>query len=68
MNNFVIIYEAQADATIGSDLADRVFQDQIQWLENESNLLDQQRNWITAYSGAPLRWDKVNTWREKSDF
>ena len=57
----VIIYEGPADATLASDLADRVLWDEIAWLDGD--LIQFQRTWIksvvTGNDQLDLRWTNV---------
>lgn len=43
---FVVIGEAVADRTTARELADRVLIDNISWLKNDPELLEQQRSWV----------------------
>ena len=46
---FAVVYEATADFQTATELADRVFVESIDWLEED--LLDHQRTWIREWSG-----------------
>jgi hypothetical protein len=55
---FVVVYEAQADFTTATELADRVLLDKIDWLEEE--LLQYQRQWIGEEPpGSRLTWKSI---------
>ena len=46
---FAVVYEADADFTIATQLADRVLVEAIEWLEEDQ--LDLQRTWLAEISG-----------------
>jgi hypothetical protein len=54
---FAVVYEAIADLQVATELADRVFVESIDWLDEY--LLDHQRTWIREWSGAPLTWKRI---------
>jgi len=55
---FVVIYEAQADFTVATELADRVLLHEIDWLDVE--LLQFQRQWIGEEPpGSRLTWRSI---------
>lgn len=54
---FAVVYEAPADFEIASGLADRLFVDAIDWVDEE--LLDSQRTWIDNADGHEFRWSRV---------
>ncbi len=57
--SFIVVYEAQADFTTATELADRVLTDEITWLDE--TLLDSQRQWIGGnQSGARLTWQSIS--------
>jgi hypothetical protein len=55
-----IVYEADADWRIGCDLADRVVIDCIDWLKEQPDLLQFQREWIAQHQGVLFRWDDID--------
>jgi hypothetical protein len=55
-----IVYEADADWRIGCDLADRVVVDCIDWLREQPDLLQFQREWITQHQGVLFRWHDID--------
>jgi hypothetical protein len=55
-----IVYEADADCRIGCDLADRVVVDCIDWLKEQPDLLQFQREWISQHQGVLFRWDDID--------
>jgi len=57
-NRFVVVYEAQADFTTATDLADRVLVAKVDWLD--VTLLDSQREWTSeAPTGSRLTWKGI---------
>ena len=60
MLKLAIVYEAPADAKLGSCIADRVIVSCIEWLHVDPDLLAYQREWITDHKGVPFRWDRVD--------
>ena len=57
-NRFVVVYEAQADFTTATDLADRVLVAEIDWLDE--TLLDSQREWTAEDpAGSRLTWKAI---------
>lgn len=61
---FVVIYEAQADFTIATELADRVLIEQIDWLNDTP--LESQRHWIgDEPSVGRLTWKSIPGRAEK---
>ncbi len=57
---FFVVYEAPADFTTATELADRVLYAEIPWLDNDETLLDSQRQWIGEdQSGEPLTWTSI---------
>jgi hypothetical protein len=53
-----VVYEGQADFIIATELADRVFLREIEWLDE--SLLDSQRRWCDcAPDGTPLQWRAI---------
>jgi hypothetical protein len=55
---FFVIYEAPADFTTATELADRVLTAEIDWLDE--TLLDSQRPWIGEdRPGEPLTWTSI---------
>lgn len=59
MLSFFIVYEDQADADIGCELADRVLRDQIDWLAEDESLLAYQRTWKRELGGRNLTWAEI---------
>ncbi len=58
MNEFAVVYEANADFLIATQLADRIFCESIAWLEPD--LLDGQRMWIPQNpDGVPFEWKQI---------
>jgi hypothetical protein len=47
---FAVVHEAEADFQTGTELADRVLVEAVDWLEEE--LLPHQREWVSADGGA----------------
>jgi hypothetical protein len=55
---FAVVYEAEADFRIATELADRVLVDAIEWLDED--LLDSQREWFAQTGGGePFTWKGV---------
>ncbi len=55
---FAVVYEADADFQIATDLADRVLQESVEWLE-ESHV-EHVRAWVShAADGQPLTWSRI---------
>jgi len=55
---FAVVYEADADFQTATELADRVFVEAIEWLDED--LLPHQREWVaTTASGEPLTWARM---------
>lgn len=55
---FAIVYEAEADLKVASELADRVLVESIDWLE-ESHL-ESCRTWVSRLvGGEPLKWTRI---------
>ncbi len=55
---FIVVYEAPADFTTATELADRVLMAEIPWLDDA--LLDTQRQWIGEDNpGNPLTWKSI---------
>lgn len=55
---FVVVYEATADFTTATELADRVLIEQVPWLDEA--LLDTQRRWIREESpDRPFTWKSI---------
>ncbi|MEQ1830920.1 MAG: hypothetical protein ABL921_33545, partial [Pirellula sp.] len=59
MLSFFIVYEDQADAEIGCELADRVLRDRIDWLAEDESLLAYQRTWKRELGGRNLTWAEI---------
>lgn len=58
---FAVVYEAQSDFQTATELADRILQDGIPWLQSESELLAGQREWIAdSPDGRRLTWTGIN--------
>lgn len=53
---FIVVAEAREDFETVTALADRVFLEQIEWLQG---YLQYQREWITEYEGHPLTWMSI---------
>jgi hypothetical protein len=57
-NRFAVVYEAPADFTTATELADRVFVAEVPWLDE--TLLESQRAWISeAPNGSRLAWTAI---------
>lgn len=55
---FAVVYEAEADFTTATELADRVLVREIEWLDN--SLLVSQREWLDkSQDGAPFKWKTI---------
>jgi hypothetical protein len=55
---FFVVYEAPADLTTATELADRVLTAEIDWLDE--SLLDSQRQWVGEdQPGEPLTWTSI---------
>ena len=55
---FIVVYEAPADFCLATELADRVFLEKIDWLDE--TVLDTQREWVGEYGGRPLKWTVIS--------
>jgi len=57
---FFVVYEAPADFTTATELADRVLCAEIPWLDNDETLLNSQRQWLDEdQPGEPLTWKSI---------
>jgi hypothetical protein len=57
---FFVVYEAPADFTTATELADRVLYAEIPWLDSDETLLDSQRQWNGEdQPGEPLKWTSI---------
>ena len=63
---FAVVSEATADFQTATELADRVFVESIDWLEDD--LLNHQRTWIREWSGVPLTWKRIRATALSSGF
>lgn len=60
MHSFCLVFEDAADAQIAAGLADRVLCDSIEWLREDAELLETQREWLQASpDGVRLRWCQI---------
>jgi len=57
MVQLAVVFEADADRIIATELADRVVIDAIEWLDD--TMLDAQRSWTTEVDGRQLRWKAI---------
>jgi hypothetical protein len=55
-----IVYEAVADCDLGCSLADRVVVECIDWIRDQQELLEYQREWTTEDRGIQFRWDAID--------
>jgi hypothetical protein len=61
---FIVVYEAPADFTTATEIADRVLINEISWLDE--GLLDSQRLWVAKDdSGNPLSWKSIGKLAKK---
>ena len=54
---FAVVHEAPADFQTGTELADRVLVESIDWMEED--LIEHHRTWLRESSGAPLTWKRI---------
>ncbi|MFV2068235.1 MAG: hypothetical protein ACC645_14780, partial [Pirellulales bacterium] len=52
-----VVFEADADCVIATELADRVLVGGIEWLDE--TMLDAQRKWTTTIGDKPIRWATI---------
>lgn len=58
IRRFAVVYEAQADFQIATELADRVLVESIGWMDDEKDL-EYQRVWLGDNDGTPLKWRTI---------
>ena len=57
MTQLVVVFEADADRVIATELADRVIVEHIAWIDD--TMLDAQRSWTTKIGDQPIRWAAI---------
>ncbi len=61
MLNICVVFEAQADAKLASDLADRIFESRMNWIGDDRSLLQYHRRWVTEFESKPFTWVNIDS-------